>query len=57
MRKLKLPNMVDIPFEDKWLSMEEYIEFINFTSTHLKKARKSKKDEVEMRINVAFSIK
>ncbi|MCX5686180.1 MAG: hypothetical protein NTW09_01770 [Candidatus Omnitrophica bacterium] len=53
--KLKLP-VGKFPEHDKWLSMDDYIKFINFTSTYFRRKR-TKKDELAMRVNVPFSIK
>lgn len=57
MRKdwLKLP-IGKFPEQDRWLSMDDYIKFINFTSTYFRRKR-TKKYELAMRVNVPFSIK
>ena len=56
MKKLKLPIIGDIPERRKWLSMDEYIKFVNFN--HKIRGRKNAKwDESDMHVNVPFSIK
>lgn len=56
MEKLNLPIGSGLPEQHKWLSMDDYIKFINFTSTYFRRKR-TKKDELIMRVNVPFSIK
>ena len=56
MEKLKLPIGGGLPEQHKWLSMDDYIKFINFTSTYFRRKR-TKKDVLIMRVNVPFSIK
>lgn len=53
--KLNLP-VGKFPEHDRWLSMDDYIKFINFTSTYFRR-KKAKKDDLAMRVNVPFSIK
>ncbi|MFH0764702.1 MAG: hypothetical protein V1927_06840 [Candidatus Omnitrophota bacterium] len=57
MEKLNLPIGKWIPEQHKWLSMNEYIEFVNFTHKYFHKNKLSKKDELIMRVDVPFSIK
>lgn len=57
MKKMKLPIIANFPGQDKWLPMDEYIKFVNFFSTHLRKRKINKKNEINMRANVPFSIK
>jgi hypothetical protein len=57
MEKLKLPIIADFPAQDRWLSMDEYIKFVNFISAHFRKTKNVKKNEIDMRVNVPFSIK
>ncbi len=57
MKKLNLPIIADFPGQDKWLSMNEYIRFVNFTATHFRKRKRSKKNEMNMRVTVPFLIK
>ena len=54
--KLKLP-VGKFPEHDRWLSMDDYVEFVNFTNRYFHKNKMSKKDELAMRVNVPFSIK
>jgi hypothetical protein len=56
MKKLNLPVNGDFPENDRWLSMDEYVEFVNFNRT-IWKRRTTKKDERDMRVNVPFVIK
>ena len=57
MRKLKLPVIGALPERQKWLSMDEYIEFINFNRKYFPKTAEAKREEEVMRANVPFSIK
>lgn len=59
MEKLKLPVMCGIPENNKWLSMDEYIKFVNFNAKCFRKyrIRNRKTDEMAMHVNVPFSIK
>lgn len=56
MKALKLPPFIRTPENNKWLSMDDYIAFIKFNSTHFPKRHKTKKDEAVMRVNAPFSI-
>lgn len=58
MRKseLKLP-VGKFPEQDRWLSMDEYIEFVNFCANNFPRSKVSVKEEAAMRVNVPFSIK
>jgi len=56
-RKIKLPISRKFPSQNRWLSMEDYIEFINFNTRYFRKGRTAKADEIAMRVNVPFSIK
>lgn len=55
MKKLKLPVINNFPEENKWLSMDEYIEFVNFIANNF--PRDKKRDDADMRVDVPFSIK
>ena len=57
MEKLNLPVGKWIPEQRKSLSMNDYIEFVNFTHKYFHKNKLSKKDELVMRVDVPFSIK
>jgi hypothetical protein len=57
MKKLKLPIIGKFPDERKSLSMDEYVEFVNFSSTYFRKKKDAKKDLACMRANVPFSVK
>lgn len=54
--KLNLP-VGKFPEQDRWLSMDDYVRFINFCHTYFPPKKQSKKDELTMRVNVPFSIK
>ena len=54
--KLNLPIGKGLPEQHRWLSMDDYIKFVNFTSTYFRRKR-TKKDELIMRVNVPFVIK
>lgn len=53
---LNLP-VGDFPEQHKWLSMNDYIEFINFTSKHFPRKRITKKEWLDLHRGVPFSIK
>lgn len=57
MKKLKLPVSDKFPEQDRWLSMDEYIEFVNFCANNFPKDKVSVREEASMRVNVPFSIK
>lgn len=57
MKKLKLPVITNFPAQDKSLSMNEYIKFVNFISKHFKKMKNSKKNEISLHTGIPFSIK
>jgi len=42
---------------DKFLSMDEYVAFVNFNMRYFRKGKTAKSDEIAMRVNVPFSIK
>jgi len=56
MKKLKLPVLDKFPEQDKWLSMDEYIRFVNFCAKYFPRNRPSRADEIAMRVNVPFSL-
>jgi len=56
MKKLKLPIIGDLPERNKWLSMDEYIRFVNF-NLKIRGRETAKRDETAMRVNVPFSIR
>ena len=53
---LKLP-VGKFPEGNRWLSMDEYIEFINFCANNFPRNKISVEDEIAARVNVPFSIK
>ena len=57
MKKLKLPIFGNIPESNKWLSMDDYIEFVNFNLKYFKRNKSIKRDELAMHVNVPFLIK
>ena len=56
-KKIKLPIITDFPERDKWLSMDEYIRFLDFTAAHFRQRKHNKINEINMLVNVPFSIK
>ena len=56
MKTLKLPLFIETQEKYKWLSMNDYLEFLKFNSTHFPKRRGTKKDEAVMRVSAPFSI-
>ena len=56
MEKLKLPILKDIPESNRWLSMDDYIEFVNFNARNFRKSKVTKSDMDAMRVNVPFFI-
>jgi len=56
MKKLKLPKITDFPDQKRWLSMDEYVRFVNFTAAHLHKKRNAKKSALDMAVTVPFSL-
>jgi len=56
-KKFKLQVPDKFPSQDKWLSMDEYIRFVNFCANHFPINKVSVADEITMRVNVPFSIK
>ena len=57
MKKLKLPMIGNLPEQDKWLSMNDYIEFVNFNLRYFRVKKDTKNSEIDMRVNVPFTIK
>ena len=57
MKKLKLPLITNFPEQNKWLSMNEYIKFINFNATNFQKRKNNKKFEINMHTGAPFLIK
>jgi len=57
MEKLKLPISKDFPEANGWLSMDDYIEFVNFNSKYFRPGKRTKKDKLYMPVNVPFSLK
>lgn len=54
-KKIKQP-VFDKSFHDRYLSIDGYIEFVNFTSEHFHKNRISRERELAMRVNVPFRL-
>jgi hypothetical protein len=53
MKYLKLPISAKFPAKHKWLSMDEYIKFVNFSFKN--RVRKDlKSNELNMRVNAPF---
>jgi len=57
MKKLKLPMAGGTPESHKWLSMDDYVEFVNFNLKYFRIINNTKKYEAAMRVSVPFSIK
>lgn len=57
MKKLKLPIVRNSPENHKWLSMDEYIKFVNFNFKYFRKKNNTKSGEADTRVDVPFSIK
>jgi len=57
MKKLNLPILKNMPEHNNWLSMNDYIEFVNFNLRYFRKGKVPKKERDAMRVNVPFSIK
>lgn len=57
MKKLKLPVIDNFPERRKWLPMNEYIDFINFNFENFQRKKNAKRYELNMLVNVPFSIK
>lgn len=57
MKKIKLPTIAGFPERGKWLPMDEYIRFVNFSAAHLRKVQKNKRYGMNMLVDVPFSIK
>lgn len=55
MKKLKLPIAADFPEQRKWLSMDEYVGFVNF-SLKIRVKTNRKRDEIKMRVNTPFCL-
>lgn len=56
MKKLKLPILKKVPERDKWLSMDDYIEFLNFNARNFGKS-KTEKNRNDTHVRIPFSIK
>lgn len=57
MKKLILPSSGKNVEQDRCLSMNDYIRFVDFNLRCFGKARIAKKDELAMHVNVPFSIR
>lgn len=57
MKKLKLPVTDKDAGQDRWLSMNDYIKFVNFNLRCFGKRKISKRDEIAMHVNAPFLIK
>ena len=57
MKKLKLPTIGNLPERHDWLSMDEYIKFVNFNLRYFRRTKNAKQGEIAMRVNVPFLIK
>lgn len=57
MKKLKLPIVRNSPQNHKWLSMDEYIKFVNFNFKYFGKKNNTKNGEADTRVDAPFSIK
>ena len=57
MKKLKLPKIEHLPECHKWLSMDEYIKFLNFNSKYFPGKGDARRSKMDMRVSAPFSIK
>jgi hypothetical protein len=57
MEELNLPISKDFPESNRWLPMNEYIKFINFMAANFSRWKGTKKDEINMHVNIPFRIK
>lgn len=57
MKKLKLSVTDKGAGQDRYLSMNDYIRFVNFNLKCFGKTKITKRDEIAMRVSVPFSIK
>jgi hypothetical protein len=57
MKKLKLPIIKESPEYHKSLSMDDYIEFVNFNSKYFRRNMDEEKALAGMRVSVPFSVK
>lgn len=57
MKKLKLPVTDNDAGQDRWLSMNDYIKFVNFNLRCFGKRKISKRDDIAMHVNAPFLIK
>ena len=57
MKKLKLPVIGEFPEHHKSLSMDEYVEFVNFNSRYFRRNKNTEKGLAGMRVNVPFSVR
>lgn len=55
--RLRLPVSDKFPVSDRWLSMDEYVEFVNFCSRYFPRKKMSKKEWLALHRGVPFSIK
>lgn len=57
MEKLNLPIIKNIPEETKWLSMDEYLEFVIFNLENPDSKINGRKWKRLLAVNVPFSLK
>lgn len=57
MVKLKLPIIKDISYPEKFLNMNDYLEFVNFNLKYTVKRKPNKKWYKLLTVNVPFSLK
>ena len=57
MKKLKLPMAINTPERRKWLSMDDYIEFVSFNLRFFRRKNNKKNDGAFMRVSAPFSLK
>ena len=55
-KELKLPKSNKFPASNRCLSMDKYVEFINFIHRYFRGNKVTKNEELDMRVNVPFVI-
>jgi len=55
--KMNLPVSGKFPDQDRWLTMDEYIKFVNFCANHFPRNKTSKREWLAMHAGIPFSMK
>lgn len=56
-KKMNLPVSGKFPDQDRWLTMDEYIKFVNFCAINFPRKKMSKNEWFAMHRGIPFSIK